>query len=66
MSDNYLSTLIKSIQIKKDIVDTKRSKIRTFETRIQQDEMNIVQEKIEIDILMDEITFLDQRRKENE
>jgi len=66
MSNNYYDTLVRSIQIKKDIVNTKQSKIRTYESRIQQDEESIIQEKIEIDILLEEINFLDQRRKENE
>ena len=62
----YYDTLVKSIQIKKDIVDTKQSKIRTLECRIQGDEERIIQEQVEIDILLEEINFLDQRRKENE
>ena len=65
-SINYYDTLVKSIQIKKDIVDTKQSKIRTLECRIQEDEERIIQEQVEIDILLEEINFLDQRRKENE
>jgi len=44
MSNNYYDTLVRSIQIKKDIVNTKQSKIRTYESRIQQDEESIIQE----------------------
>ena len=66
MSNEYLSQLKSYIQLKKDMVNNKRDKIRVLEIRLQQDEADIIQEKIGIDILMEEIEFLVQRRKENE
>lgn len=66
MSNNYLSQLKQSIRLKKDTVNTKRDRIRGFELRLAQDEASIIEEKIAIDILMEEIEFLNQRRKENE
>ena len=66
MSNEYLSQLKRSIQLKKDMVNNKRDKIRVLEIRLQQDEADIIQEKIGIDILMEEIEFLVQRRTENE
>ena len=66
MSNEYLSQLKRSIQLKKDMVNNKRDKIRVLEIRLQQDEADIIQEKIGIGILMEEIEFLVQRRKENE
>ena len=66
MYNNYISQLKKSIQLKKDIVNTKRDRIRGLEIRLAQDEGTIIEEKIAIDILMEEIEFLNQRRKENE
>ena len=66
MSNNYLSQLKQSIRLKKDTVNTKRDRIWGFELRLAQDEASIIEEKIAIDILMEEIEFLNQRRKENE
>ena len=66
LNNEYLSQLKRSIQLKKDMVNNKRDKIRVLEIRLQQDEADIIQEKIGIDILMEEIEFLVQRRTENE
>jgi hypothetical protein len=66
MSNNYLLQLKQSIRLKKDTVNTKRDRIRGLEIRLAQDEASIIEEKIAIDILMEEIEFLNQRRKENE
>ena len=66
MSNDYLSQLKQSIQLKKDIVNKKRDKIIQLEYKLVEDEASIIQEKIGIDILMEEIEFLVQRRKENE
>ena len=66
MSNDYLSQLKRSIQLKKDMVNNKRDKIRVLEIRLQKDEADIIKLKIGIDILMEEIEFLVQRRKENE
>ena len=66
MSNEYLSQLKSYIQLKKDMVNNKRDKIRVLETRLQQDEADIIKLKIGIDILMEEIEFLVQRRTENE
>ena len=66
MSNDYLIQLKQSIRLKKDTVNTKRDRIRGLEIRLAQDEASIIEEKIAIDILMEEIEFLNQRRKENE
>ena len=66
MSNDYLSQLKQSIQLKKDIVNKKRDKIIQLEYKLVEDEASIIKEKIAIDILMEEIEFLNQRRKENE
>jgi hypothetical protein len=66
MSNDYLSQLKQSIQLKKDIVNKKRDKIIQLEYKLVEDEASIIKEKIAIDILMEEIEFLVQRRKENE
>jgi hypothetical protein len=66
MSNDYLTQLKQSIRLKKDTVNTKRDRIRGLEIRLAQDEASIIEEKIAIDILMEEIEFLNQRRKENE
>ena len=66
MSNEYLSQLKSYIQLKKDMVNNKRDKIRVLEIRLQKDEADIIKLKIGIDILMEEIEFLVQRRKENE
>tara|TARA_R100001530_G_scaffold30612_1_gene24092 strand:- start:85 stop:285 length:201 start_codon:yes stop_codon:yes gene_type:complete len=66
MSNDYLSQLKQSIQLKKDIVNKKRDKIIQLEYKLVEDEASIIKLKIGIDILMEEIEFLVQRRKENE
>lgn len=66
MSNDYLTQLKQSIQLKKDIVNKKRDKIIQLEYKLVEDEASIIKEKIAIDILMEEIEFLNQRRKENE
>ena len=66
MSNDYLSQLKQSIQLKKDIVNKKRDKIIQLEYKLVEDEASIIKLKIGIDILMEEIEFLVQRRTENE
>ena len=66
MSNDYLTQLKQSIRLKKDKVNTKRDRIRALELRLTQDEASIIEENIAIDILMEEIEFLVQRRKDNE
>ena len=66
MSNDYLTQLKQSIRLKKDKVNTKRDRIRALELRLTQDEASIIEQKIAIDILMEEIEFLVQRRKDNE
>ena len=66
MSNEYLSQLKSYIQLKKDMVNNKRDKIRVLERNIELNEEEIIRFKIENDILVDEIKFLNKRRKENE
>ena len=48
------------------LVEKNQLTIKDLERRIEMSEEAIIRFKIENDILMEEINFLDQRRKENE
>ena len=59
-------TLKERIKRKTDEVENNLLTIKNIEGRINKDESAIIEFRIENDILMEEIAFLDQRRKENE
>ena len=63
---NYTKGLTKRIKRKTDEVENNLLTIKNIEGRINRDESAIIEFRIENDILMEEIAFLDQRRKENE
>jgi|10_taG_2_1085330.scaffolds.fasta_scaffold05190_2 hypothetical protein len=63
---NYTEGLTKRIKRKTDEVENNLLTIKNIEGRINRDESAIIEFRIENDILMEEIAFLDQRRKENE
>lgn len=63
---NYTDEIIKRIKGKKDKIENNLLTIKNIEERINNDESRAIKYKIENDILMEEIAFLDQRRKENE
>ena len=63
---NYTEGLTKRIKRKTDEVENNLLTIKNIEGRINRDESAIIEFRIESDILMEEIAFLDQRRKENE
>ena len=63
---NYTEGLTKRIKRKTDEVENNLLTIKNIEGRINKDESAIIEFRIESDILMEEIAFLDQRRKENE
>ena len=65
MSD-YREILARKILGKQDEIENNRIKIHHGERNIELNEEEIIRFKIENDILMEEINFLDQRRKENE
>ena len=65
MSD-YREILARKILGKQDEVEKNQLTIQDLERRIEMSEEAIIRFKIENDILMEEINFLDQRRKENE
>lgn len=63
---NYTDEIIKRIKAKKHKIENNLLTIKNIEERINNDESRAIKYKIENDILMEEIAFLDQRRKENE
>jgi hypothetical protein len=63
---NYTEGLTTRIKRKTDEVENNLLTIKNIEGRINKDESAIIEFRIENDILMEEIAFLDQRRKENE
>ena len=63
---NYTEGLTKRIKRKTDEVENNLLTIKDIERRINTDESRVIEYRIENDILMEEIAFLDQRRKENE
>ena len=63
---NYTEGLTKRIKRKADKVENNLLTIKDIEGRINSDESRVIEYRIENDILMEEIAFLDQRRKENE
>ena len=63
---NYTDEIIKRIKGKKHKVENNLLTIKNIEERINNDESRAIKYKIENDILMEEIEFLVQRRKENE
>ena len=65
MSD-YREILARKILGKQDEIEKNHITINDLERRIEMNEETIIRFKIENDILMEEINFLDQRRKENE
>tara|TARA_Y100000310_G_scaffold242243_1_gene246382 strand:+ start:592 stop:789 length:198 start_codon:yes stop_codon:yes gene_type:complete len=65
MSD-YREILARKILGKQDEIEKNQLTIQDLERRIEMSEEAIIRFKIENDILMEEINFLDQRRKENE
>ena len=65
MSD-YREILARKILGKQDEIENNRIKIHDRERNIELNEEDIIRFKIENDILLEEINFLDQRRKENE
>jgi septal ring factor EnvC (AmiA/AmiB activator) len=65
MSD-YREILARKILGKQDEVEKNQLTIQDLERRIEMSEEAIIRFKIENDILMEEINFLNKRRKENE
>jgi len=63
---NYREILTRKILGKQDEVEKNHITINDLERKIEMDERAIIRYKVENDILMEEINFLDQRRKENE
>ena len=63
---NYTEGLTTRIKRKTDEVENNLLTIKNIEGRINKDESAIIEYRIENDILMEEIAFLDQRRKKNE
>ena len=63
---NYTEGLTKRIKRKTDEAENNLLTIKDIEGRINRDESTIIEFRIENDILMEEIVFLDQRIKENE
>ena len=63
---SYIQVLTKKILRKQDEVESNQLTIQNLENKIEMNEEAIIQFKIENDILLEEINFLDQRRKENE
>ena len=65
MSD-YREILARKILGKQDEIEKNQLTIQDLERRIEMSEEAIIRFKIENDILMEEINFLNKRRKENE
>ena len=65
MSD-YREILARKILGKQDEIEKNQLTIQDLERRIEMSEEAIIRFKIENDILLEEINFLDQKRKENE
>ena len=65
MSD-YREILARKILRNQDEIEKNQLTIQDRERNIELNEEDIIRFKIENDILMEEINFLDQRRKENE
>ena len=65
MSD-YREILARKILRNQDEIEKNQLTIQDRERNIELNEEDIIRFKIENDILLEEINFLDQRRKENE
>jgi hypothetical protein len=63
---NYRQILARKILGKQDEIESNNITINDLERRIEMNEEAIIRYKVENDILMEEINFLNKRRKENE